>query len=804
MAYFFMGEGMKKLRIKQGRLSFFLKEFAVLFVVIACCYCWYSLLFFHTAGLTTSGMKGVGRCGVFVAVLLTYLFGFTAHGVMGAWAYLLYRWVRFPRQVAEHVRDLFFILLMLIAGLGIAALLHDGGAVGRFVLFQLKGWLGKTGSLMFLCCATWWALLGLVGIALGTRLAWGVCAFFCFLQGVILCFFGVLNFFFEKMYTICLLFVAFFSLLHRSVIVFGQVIFQTGSAYTARLTSLLHEVFLMISTQMRESLNGSPTRFPVMTEWSWLRDSLQEKISDQTYYQDNVLDYSQESISDPTDDLLEDLEHGAQQRHDTLSEDEVRMRDETDHEKVFSDERELSEQADLELLFTQPEKNLDEAGFARLCQERAHKLEEKLALFGVKGSVVSILPGPVITLFEYRPESSSKISKIIALEDDLALALTAHSIRIIAPIPGRDVVGFEIANHERKMVYFSELVASSFYKKSSAQLPLIFGVNVTGEPVILDLLQMPHLLIGGTTGSGKSVGMNTMLMSLLCRKKPEELRLILIDPKRLEFSPYADVPHLHVPIITDAQRAARVLQWLVQEMERRYELLAKMAVRTVLEYQQRAQQDKTLEPMPFIVLMIDELADLMMVCAKEVEGSLTRLAQMSRAAGIHLIVATQRPSVDVVTGIIKVNFPSRVSFRVSSKIDSRTILDRAGAEKLLGKGDMLCMYATASTVQRVHGCYLSMEDIQRYTDFLRSQGKPNYLDLETVLRSVTQANKRERDVLYPDILEYLKTVGELSISSLQRQYNIGFNRSAQIIEHLEDDGLIAPAQGNKPRKVIRS
>ena len=445
---------------------------------------------------------------------------------------------------------------------------------------------------------------------------------------------------------------------------------------------------------------------------------------------------------------------------------------------------------------------------AEEARERGKTLVNTLLHFGIKGSLTAILPGPVITMYEYKPDANNKISKITALEDDLAMALQAVSIRIIAPIPGKDVIGFEIANRDRAAVYFAQVVASPVFEQARGMLPFIIGVDVAGQPVVEDLTSMPHLLVSGTTGSGKSVGLNVLLMSMLCKKRPDQLRIILVDPKRLEFTPYADIPHLLFPIVTNPLRAVQVLKWVVQEMEQRYERMAHYGVRNVGEYQALAESGDVdaagnpYEKMPFIVVMIDELADLMMVAGKEVETSIIRIAQMARAAGIHLILATQRPSVDVVTGIIKVNFPSRMAFRVSSKVDSRTILDQQGAEKLLGKGDLLFMNAASPVLMRVHGPYVSDKEITALTTHLKQQKKAQYLDLNDSLQLQHTIEENE-DSLYGEVLQYLKTTDEISISSLQRHYRIGFNRSARIIEKLEMDGLIAPAQGSKPRRVLR-
>lgn len=435
-------------------------------------------------------------------------------------------------------------------------------------------------------------------------------------------------------------------------------------------------------------------------------------------------------------------------------------------------------------------------------RERGKRLEEKLLRFGVKGNVVAIRPGPVITLFEYKPEIDSKISKIVALEDDLAMALTAVSIRIIAPIPGRNVVGFEISNQTRQDVFLSDVMKTAECKNDV--LPLALGVDSTGKPVVQDLLKMPHVLVAGSTGSGKSVGLNSMIVSLLCCKRPDELKFILIDPKRLEFAPYADIPHLLFPIITNPRKAVPILKWVVQEMEDRYDMMAKEGVRSISDYHRLCQEKSGLVAMPFMVIVIDELADLMIVAGKDVETYIARIAQMARAAGIHMIVATQRPSVDVLTGVIKVNFPARMAFRVSSKIDSRTILDSSGAEKLLGRGDMLFLSSGSSSADRVHGAYVSTKQITDLADSLRAQQRAEYLDInEELRREGEELTDVIEDELYGEIKNFITSVDEVSISLLQRRYRIGFNRSARLIEQLERDGVVAPQQGGKMRKVVR-
>ncbi|MEX2437860.1 MAG: DNA translocase FtsK, partial [Candidatus Babeliales bacterium] len=421
--------------------------------------------------------------------------------------------------------------------------------------------------------------------------------------------------------------------------------------------------------------------------------------------------------------------------------------------------------------------------------------------FGIAGSVVAIKHGPVVTLFEYEPAINTKLSKIMALEDDLALALQAMSIRIIAPVPGTPYVGFEVANKDRKSVSFATLARSEKFTNFSGYLPLILGEDTVGRNVVVDLATMPHLLIAGSTGSGKSVALNTMLISLLYKCTPDQLQMILIDPKRLEFASYADMAHLLFPIITAPDKSIAALRWVVQTMEERYEQMAEFGVRNMFEYNKMCQTTDH-EPLPFIVVVIDELADLMMTTGKEIEDLIVRIAQMARASGIHMIVATQRPSVDVITGLIKVNFPSRISFRVTSKVDSRTILDSSGSEKLLGKGDMLFLNSNAAVLQRVHGAYISDEEIERIAYHIRAQRKPSYIELEYPQQSDAHMLHEADDALYREIIAYLETVEEVSISLLQRRFRIGYNRSARIIDMLETNGHISPSEGSKTRKVL--
>lgn len=443
-----------------------------------------------------------------------------------------------------------------------------------------------------------------------------------------------------------------------------------------------------------------------------------------------------------------------------------------------------------------------DAAVTKQLQQQAKILAEKLKCFGVFGQVVSVEYGPVVSLFEFKPHIDSKVSKILALEHDLALALETISLRIIAPVPGKPVVGFEVANRERRPVYFGEIITAADFDANQYALPLILGQDTIGKNVTIDLARMPHLLIAGSTGSGKSVALNTMLTSLLCCRTPEQLRLILIDPKRLEFANYEAIPQLLFPITAEPRPAINILKWVVQEMEQRYILLAAAGVKQMSEYQTCCVQQQ-LPPLPYLVVVIDELADLMMTAGKEVENLIIRIAQKARAAGIHLIVATQRPSVDVITGLIKINFPSRVSFRVASKVDSRTILDSIGAEKLLGRGDMLFLDSQAVGLKRVHGAYVSNSEVQQIVAQLLASGRAQYLDLNQVLihADLNAGDTDEAEVLLPEILTFLREIDEISISLLQRRFRIGYNRSARIIDTLESLGYLYQSEAGKPRRV---
>jgi DNA segregation ATPase FtsK/SpoIIIE, S-DNA-T family len=469
-------------------------------------------------------------------------------------------------------------------------------------------------------------------------------------------------------------------------------------------------------------------------------------------------------------------------------------------------------------------------------EENARMLEAVLGDFGVRGRIVAVRPGPVVTLYEFEPAAGVKSSRVISLADDVARSMSAVAARI-AVIPGRNVMGIELPNHNRETVYLRELLGANDYEKARAPLILALGKTIGGEPVMADLAKMPHLLIAGTTGSGKSVALNTMILSLLYRLPPEQARMILIDPKMLELSVYEGIPHLLAPVVTDPRKAVVALKWAVREMEERYRKMSKLGVRGVEAFNERVRKAKDkgevlkrtvqtgfdretgkpiyedevleLEPMPYIVVVVDEMADLMMISGKEIEGAVQRLAQMARAAGIHLIAATQRPSVDVITGTIKANFPTRISFQVTSKIDSRTILGEQGAEQLLGQGDMLYMMA-GGRIRRIHGPFVSDHEVEDVVRFLKTQGRPDYLDAVTEEPDeegddpygLLGGDGNSGDDLYDKALAIVARERKATTSYIQRRLEIGYNRAARLIERMEDEGVISKPNHQGKREVL--
>ena len=448
----------------------------------------------------------------------------------------------------------------------------------------------------------------------------------------------------------------------------------------------------------------------------------------------------------------------------------------------------------------------------------------KLKDFGVDGEILEIKPGPVITMYEFTPAPGIKINKIVSLADDLAMALKAAPVRVVAPIPGKNAVGIEIPNRSRELVSLRRILASKEFTASNAPLTLALGTDIEGVPVMTNLAKMPHLLIAGATGTGKSVGLNTMILSLLYKNNPSELKFIMIDPKRIELSHYEGIPHLLHPVVIDPREALPVLKWAVSEMEQRYIIFKDHGMKGLDSYNKKVKkenpnarttlatlttEDSEVGLLPKIVVVIDEMADLMMI-NREVEVFIARLAQMARAAGIYMIVATQRPSVDVITGLIKSNFPSRISFRVSSKIDSRTILDSSGADQLLGLGDMLFLLPGTSNLKRVHGAYVSEDELDKVIEFIREQKGPDYIkEIDTQIEQLAREDNdssglyEESDPVYDEALEFVTNKGSASISLIQRRFRVGYNRAARIIEQMETEGILSPADAaGKPRKVL--
>ena len=463
-------------------------------------------------------------------------------------------------------------------------------------------------------------------------------------------------------------------------------------------------------------------------------------------------------------------------------------------------------------------------------EQNARLLESVLEEFGVKGEISEVRPGPVVTLYELQPAPGTKTSRVIGLADDIARSMSAISARI-AVVQGKNAIGIELPNSNREAVHLRELLSSAAYESTAANLTLALGKDIGGAPVIVDLARMPHLLVAGTTGSGKSVGINSMILSLLYRLPPDQCKLILIDPKMLELSVYDGIPHLLTPVVTEPGKAVVALKWTVREMENRYRAMSQLGVRNITGYNQRLaeviakgeqlrrtvqtgfdpetgepvfeDQELDLRPFPYIVVVVDEMADLMLVAGKDIEGAIRRLAQMARAAGIHIIMATQRPSVDVITGTIKANFPSRISFQVTSKIDSRTILDEQGAEQLLGAGDMLYQ-ASGGRVQRVHGPYVSDREVEKITAALRKQGRPEYLDAVTqdVEASIESEENSSGDEMYDQAVALVMRENRASTSFIQRHLQIGYNRAARIIEQMEAQGIVTPANRVGKREVL--
>ena len=441
--------------------------------------------------------------------------------------------------------------------------------------------------------------------------------------------------------------------------------------------------------------------------------------------------------------------------------------------------------------------------------ENADKLEKTLLSFGVEAKILEVTKGPSVTRFELQPKAGIKVSKIVNLSDDIALGLAAKGVRIEAPIPGKSAIGIEVPNKEQTPVFFREILESNEFKNNNYKVACALGKDITGKCIVTDISKMPHVLIAGATGSGKSVCINTLIVSVLYKYSPEDVKLLMVDPKVVELSVYNGIPHLLIPVVTDPKRAAAALNWAVNEMTRRYKLFADNGVRNVDSYNELVKKGVVEEKLPYIVIIIDELADLMMACPRDVEDYICRLAQMARAAGMHLVIATQRPSVDVITGLIKANVPSRISFAVSSQVDSRTILDSTGAEKLLGKGDMLFYPVGESKPKRVQGAFISEEEVENVVSFIKDIKSDSKCESE-ILEYINSASdtsiksNEDCDELLDEAIKIVVETGQVSTSYLQRRLRIGFNRAARIVEELEKNRIISARDGNKPRQVLMS
>ena len=428
-------------------------------------------------------------------------------------------------------------------------------------------------------------------------------------------------------------------------------------------------------------------------------------------------------------------------------------------------------------------------------------LEETLDDFGIEAKVVGVSKGPVITRYELKPARGVTINRITALSDNIALTMKAISIRVVAPIPGKGTVGVEVPNTKSTFVYLREILESKEYKEKHSKLKLALGKDISGTPIVTDLGDMPHLLIAGTTGSGKTVCVNTIITTLLYNASPDELRFLMVDPKRVELAAFNNLPHLLAPVVTDSKKVSHSLDWVVNEMDQRFDLFSKVGVRNIDGYNKKANAEN-LATLPYIVVIIDELADLMLVAQQEVENMITRLAQLSRAVGIHMIIATQRPSVDVITGVIKANFPARISFKVASKVDSRTVIDKNGAEKLLGKGDMLFIEPGNTKPIRAQGCLVSDEAIADIASFIKAQRKPEYA--EDMLKPEKKASYRkfDKDEVYDEAVKLVIQTKQASVSMLQRRLGVGYTRAARLIDMMEDERIVGPYQGSKPREIL--
>lgn len=611
---------------------------------------------------------------------------------------------------------------------------------------------------------------------------------------------------------------------------------------------VLYYTFKMISYGIKTPLRLISAKYSDNNTYAQHDDMIDENqnINQNTVYEqgESFVDFDWPKEESETDLYSENLPDDIEEDHETsLPLDENPLKKTSENKNAKPRKKTSSEQKEIFSFFNgeynlPPIDLLDKTVLQKkatitneMIKENAQLLQDALNDFGIKGEIENIKPGPVVTMYELKPAPGIKSSRVISLADDIARSMSALSARI-AGIPGKNVIGIELPNKNRQTVYLRELLSSNEYQTSECALPLILGLNIAGLPIIADLAKMPHLLVAGTTGSGKSVSVNAMILSLLFKLPPSKCKLIMIDPKMLELSVYDDIPHLLTPVVTDPKKAVVALKWAVKEMENRYRSMSKLGVRNIDGFNQRLAKAKRegeilsrkvqtgfdpetgkpifenqnlgYAPLPYIVIVVDEMADLMMVAGKEIEITIQRLAQMARAAGIHLIMATQRPSVDVITGTIKANFPTRISFQVTSKIDSRTILGEMGGEQLLGQGDMLFM-SGGGRINRVHGPYVRDDEVERIVSFLKEQQEPDYIDNITVDEDAEEEQKQTSsgDATYDKAVELIMREGKVSTSFIQRHLQIGYNRAARIVEQMEKEGIISPANHVGKREILK-
>ncbi len=737
--------------------------------------------------LTIIGALEMGPIGFFLAALCRYLFGTyygVVYGVLLIYAMvMLFRKSNFP-IAAKKVVGIFLVVLALILW---SAIPDDGTLVGFDVI---GNYLSNTFR-FFRNDSTVLAQGGVVGallysitsVLVGKEGTWVVIAAMLVLAGILLISRNALS-------RVGSWFGGFYDAMHQEreakpKRVKKQVELQKKRAFEEQKTA-----FLFDDDHFRNQAEVIEEPTTIVNE-----PALKEEIAQPAQTQKAFFQESQSNDVEELDDVHQDKVHLST----TATEDEE---DRIVPVFQYGLSYRLPPFSLLDKLSNQNRSNANEVAGAA----KGKRLIEILKNFGIQAELIATHIGPSVTKFEIRPDSSVKVNRIMSISDNIKMELAARDIRIEAPIPGKNAVGVEIPNVENTMVKMQELVRNIPEDKQEKKMLFVLGKDLMGNSVYCELDKMPHLLVAGATGSGKSVCMNTIITSFIMRARPDEVRLLLIDPKKVEFTPYQGLPHLMCPIIADANEASRALKVIVEMMENRFTVFSQIGVRNIVSYNEKIKQEPKLQHMPYIVVIIDELADLMAIAGKDVEQSIQRITQLARASGIHLIVATQRPSTDVITGIIKANIPSRISFSVSSSIDSRTILDSTGAERLLGNGDMLYQPIGASGATRVQGVYVSDDEVQRIASFASNQYQPFYEDAFIQLEGV-ENNEMSAivnagdDPMYDSVKQYVISVQKASTSLLQRRFSIGYNRAARLIDVLEERGVVGPAQGSKPREV---